>query len=518
MSASREKKLRQELAASGTPDPKKVREAEERANQRRSNMLYGAIAAIFVLVAVVVLVWNSNVIQRSATALTIDGQKYSAAQVDYYYHSTYNSLRNNQYASYMSLASATDLTTATLTDLDKLVLGVSEDMTWDAYLKDTVTRNLTDITALTKAAKEANFTFTDEMQQDVNATMDQIKEAAASNGVSVGSYVKAVFGKNVTVSALKDIFKAVTLASHFESSQEDSLTYSLEDLEKAYSENARQYDVASYESIYFAGTAPSTTDADGKTVAPTDEESAAAKAKAKEAADEALRRYQSGESLSAIAESIDIATYSSPTSATYASNVVGDWVFDEARQAGDAAVVDNDPNQYLLVFHERDRNEYNTVDVRHILFLADTSALDSSSETYEKDLAVIKDTAKAKAEDALSQWKAGEATEESFAALANELSEDPGSNTNGGLYREVYHRQMVDAFNDWIFDEARQVGDTGIVETDYGFHVMYFSGENIPYWQVQVRNALRNADHTAWMESLTADLTAVEGPGMKYVG
>ena len=64
MSASREKKLRQELAASGTPDPKQVREAEERAKQHRSNMLYGGIAVLFVLVAALLLLWNSNVIQR----------------------------------------------------------------------------------------------------------------------------------------------------------------------------------------------------------------------------------------------------------------------------------------------------------------------------------------------------------------------------------------------------------------------------------------------------------------------
>lgn len=518
MSASREKKLRQELAASGTPDPKKVREAEELAKQRRSNMLYGLIAALFVLVAAVVLVWNSNVIQRTSTAVTVGGQKYSAAQVDYFYHSTYNNLRNSQYASYMSLSSVNDLSTATLTDMDKLVLGVSDDMTWDAFLKDAAVKSLTEVTALNNAAKEEGFTFTDEMQKDVDDTMAQLKEAAASNGISLSSYVKAVFGKNVTMSTLKDLLKTVTMVSHFDSKHESSLTYSLEDLEKSYSENTKQYDVVSYESIYFTGTAPSTTDADGKTVAPTEEESAAAKAAAKEAADEALRRYQNGESLSDIAASMDNATYSSPNAATYSNNVVGEWIFADERQNGDTALLESDPNQYLVVFHERGRNEYNTVDARHILFLTNASSLDSKSDTYEKELALLKDAAKAKAEDALNKWKAGEATEESFAALANELSEDPGSNTNGGLYQEIYRHQMVDTFNDWIFDESRQAGDTGIVETDYGFHVMYFSGENIPYWQVQVRNNLRKADHTAWKEALLADLTANVGSGMKYVG
>ena len=67
--------------------------------------------------------------------------------------------------------------------------------------------------------------------------------------------------------------------------------------------------------------------------------------------------------------------------------------------------------------------------------------------------------------------------------MANENSEDPGSNTNGGLYEDVYPGQMVDSFDAWCFDEARQPGDTGIVKTDYGYHVMYFvsKGEEI-FW------------------------------------
>ena len=51
MSASREKKTRQDLAAQGITDPKKIREAEEKAKARKSNILYGVIAGVFVLVA-----------------------------------------------------------------------------------------------------------------------------------------------------------------------------------------------------------------------------------------------------------------------------------------------------------------------------------------------------------------------------------------------------------------------------------------------------------------------------------
>ena len=130
------------------------------------------------------------------------------------------------------------------------------------------------------------------------------------------------------------------------------------------------------------------------------------------------------------------------------------------------------------------------------------------------------DAAKAEAEDILAQWEAGDKTAESFGALAEEYSDDPGSNTNGGLYTEVYKGQMVTEFNDWCFDESRQPGDTGIVynEGSYtGYHVIYFVGTDAPYWQVQVRNAMKNADYTQWNNALVKDITATEASGMKYL-
>ena len=106
--------------------------------------------------------------------------------------------------------------------------------------------------------------------------------------------------------------------------------------------------------------------------------------------------------------------------------------------------------------------------------------------------------------------------------MANEYSEDTGSNTSGGLYTQVYKGQMVTEFNDWCFDPARQAGDTGIVygESDSykGYHIMYFVGTDLPYWQVQVTDTLKNADVDAWYAEKTANYTAEQGSGIRYVG
>ena len=112
------------------------------------------------------------------------------------------------------------------------------------------------------------------------------------------------------------------------------------------------------------------------------------------------------------------------------------------------------------------------VNVRHILITYEV-AEDATDEEVEAARAA----AQAKAEALLADYLK-DPSEENFAALAAANSEDPGSVENGGLYEDVYPNQMVQAFNDWCFDEARQPGDTGVVETSYGFHVMYFAGQS----------------------------------------
>ena len=143
------------------------------------------------------------------------------------------------------------------------------------------------------------------------------------------------------------------------------------------------------------------------------------------------------------------------------------------------------------------------VNVRHILVYpegADGTNLATQEFSEEAWAASEK-----KAQEILDQFLSGDKTEESFAALANEYSEDPGSNTNGGLYEDVSEGEMVAAFNDWCFDAARQVGDTGIVKTNYGYHVMYFSGSQTT-WQQYARNDYMVENATAAAKEIAAKL------------
>ena len=128
-----------------------------------------------------------------------------------------------------------------------------------------------------------------------------------------------------------------------------------------------------------------------------------------------------------------------------------------------------------------------SVDVRHILILPEGATIETVTTEEFSDEAWA--AGEQKAQEILDQWLSGDKTEDSFATLANENSADTGSNTNGGLYSGVTKGQMVEAFNDWCFDSSRQVGDYGIVKTQYGYHIMYFCGSQL-LWESQAESDL----------------------------
>jgi len=510
MSASREKKNRLEQS----PDldsPKTAREIQQRKEEKRSNILYGTIAVVFVIVAVICVIWKSNIIPKTATAVSIGDETYTAAEVNFYFKSSYQNFVNQNY-SYLSM-----LGLDTSKDLKNQQFG---DQTWFDYFLDQALSQMEQVQAMNALAEESGFAWTDDLQAQLDSSMESLKTAASTYGYTEKQYLGMLFGSTMTPKVYQEQMKRSLLASAYMQDYEDSLVYSVDQLTEAYNADPNSYDKVSYEAVRISGAAD-TKDADGNDIEVTDEMTAEAMAAAKETADSMYADWQNGKSLSDLADGNDDATLTDTESGTYSDTVLTNWLFDSSRKAGDSAVLeDTDGSCYYVVsFRDRYRSDYNTVNVRHILIQPEATTLAKDDEGYDADVAAKKDAAKQKAEELLAQWKAGDATEDSFAQLANENSSDGGSNTNGGLYEQVYQGMMVTAFNDWCFDASRKAGDTGVVETNYGYHVMYFVGTDAPYWQVQVRSTLVSNDFSDWLDGVVTDYTAEQKDfGMKFVG
>lgn len=121
----------------------------------------------------------------------------------------------------------------------------------------------------------------------------------------------------------------------------------------------------------------------------------------------------------------------------------------------------------------RDGGKY--VDVRHVLLMPDDPNATTGEDGYPVYSEEAWEACRVQAQELYDAWMAGDKSEDSFAELAKEHSVD-GSASSGGLYTDVYAGQMVQNFNDWCFDEVRQVGDHALVQTQYGYHIMFFSG------------------------------------------
>lgn len=479
MSASREKKARQEQAASGYVDPKTARAAEEKAKARRSNLLYAVLAVIFVAVAVITIIANSHVIDRNAKAYTVNGETFTAADVNYYYRNAYNAFVSS-YSDYISYYFDTS---KDLREQDCSMI----DGTWFDYFAQQAFATIDEVSALAQKAKAENFDASEAEKAALASNYSYIDTYAALQGYTRAQYLAAVFGSTMTTKVFERNVRLVALAEAYRDAYLDSLTYSDADIQAAYDADPTAYQSADIEFIVFTYTADSEA---------TDEEKAALLAQTKEKAESALARYEAGEAFDAVAEELEGTYYHQSHATRSVTSEMLTWAFDDARRSGDTTVVPYGENgYYAVVFHSRIRNDYHPVSVRHIL-------------VSDEDIA----------NSVLEQYLAGEQTEDAFGALAAQYSSD-SSASSGGLYEDIALGQMVEPFETWCFDSSRQSGDTGIVETEYGYHVMYFVGTNpLEYWKVDVRNDLRAADYNAWIGALTESIESEELSGMKYVG
>lgn len=189
------------------------------------------IAGVFVIVAAVLLVYNSGVLQRSATAVTINGEKYTAGQVEYFYANVKSSLLKSSYASFYGIDTSKSLDQQVVSDTMKTALGIEDegDVTWEQYVRDTAVKQLA-MYVLTAQEAEANGMGADEhTQEELDATMEELNAAAKQNGYSTKTYLKLIYGKNMTVDTFKEMVQLVDVATHYQSHYAEELTYTVSD-------------------------------------------------------------------------------------------------------------------------------------------------------------------------------------------------------------------------------------------------------------------------------------------------
>ncbi len=512
MSASREKKLRKQEGITGASK-------EEKAGiSRFQKSVIIVVSAIVVLFAAAVILLNSGMVQHWTTAVTVGTEKISVAEYNYYYVNTVNTtLSNYQQMGY----SVSDLGLDTSKPYNKQTYS-SGTGTWDDQFKSQTNTTLQTVFAYYLEAKEVGYELTQEDRDSVEEELNDLETYCSQNSITLSSYLRDVYGKGIDKNTIREYMLRGKLSESYQNHLAEQHTYTDEELQAYYDEHKNDIDVVDYRA-FMIDASNKTEHEEGYEYAEGEKEAEeeAAKTAATAQANRALAALNGLDSFTEVASTYcdekDQERYSDPANTTYTNaqystliTVMADWLFDSSRVQGDKTVLESGTSVIVVMFDKRYREEYLLKNVRHILLQdADGGKTEDLSDEKKADL-------KQQAEDVLAQWKAGDATEESFAALADEKSAD---SPEGGLYENVYIGQMVAPFEDWVFDESRQPGDTGIVESTYGYHVMYFVGDGDISWKSDVETYLkREATSQESSEFQEAHPIATQSFGLSMIG
>ena len=544
MSASREKKDRQGVAAQGLTQ-KQLKEAKEAQAAKRTTIIYWIVGIVITALVVALLVWNSGFFQSRATAATIGNESLTVGEMEYYYGiARSNQVYMDQMYAQFGMPASFDTTKSDAEQIKDEESG----QTWADYFRETALDTARQVIALNAAAKEEGYVLSADGKTNMQDSLKNIKDQVKTGGwASFSAYLNRAYGKYVNESVYVKCQEQAALASEYQTHHQDSLTYTTSQLAAYQQENPAKLQSYDFRYAYISGTPEAKTDAEGNAVDATEEEKTAATAAAKAKADVLVKGVQDAaadkkeDSFNELVKNAvdETSSYADPEN-NLQSGVLGndlssaayyDWLSSADRKAGDISAISSGSGYYVVLFLKSELDDTPTVDVRHILIKAETPTDDPETadvdESKNAPSQEVLDAAKAEAQALLDEFNAlpeDKRTADAFGKLANEHSDDGGSNTKGGLYRYVSEGEMVPEFDKWIFDSARKSGDTGLVanveagSSYYGYHVMYFVGQDGPKWQELAEESLRSDDMTKWLETVKEPFTAAWTAGGDSVG
>lgn len=476
-------------------DRKVQKRKEEKEKEKKEERISTAIG-IVVLVALVCLVASFPIrtyLATHETYVVVNGEAVNKVEFDYQYNLTKNNYitQYGSYLTYFGLDTSKDLSTQMYSDT----------LTWQDYFEQNAVESLKQNKALMAEAKAAGFTY--DTTDEYNTFKETIKTSAASAGISEKEYVRSIYGSYATMGRIEEYVKNdMVMNAYYQKLQEDNAP-SDDEIQSYYEENKATYDSVDYRLTTIEAelptepteladpveeTAADTTGTTDGTVAtdstqdtayqPSDAEIAKAMEDAKVLADDAEKT---------VAKDGEAHENEKKSSVNY---LISDWLFDDARKAGDTTVITNDNSHcyYAVAFEKRYLDETPSADVRVIIPTEDKTG-----------------------EEILEEWKSGAATEDSFAELCKKYTQDTSAVENGGLFEQVTKTGMTEELSNWIFDNSRQAGDTVAITVSDTTYVLYYIGQDQPEWKINIKNTLVSDTMSQHMQDITADVT-VEDP------
>ena len=517
------------------------------AKKARRNKLWrniGIVVGAAALVAIVLVSYfTSTTYYRQKTAVEIADHDISVAAFNYYYQNVYQNTFSALQETYGDYASLMIDTSKPLSEQQ-----YSETQTWEEYLTETTLSDLTEIYAFYDAAMENGYELDDAAKQEMEDILSSMEAAAENAHYSLDNYLGAIYGKGVNEKLYRELLNTVSVATSYAEDIEAGFTFTDEEIDAYYAENRNEIDsvTARIYPITFETPEEETTDDTADTTddtadttddaadttddtADTTDDTADTTDDAADTTDDTTeadtRTYEEAMELAnGIYDTVETEQdfidyvvslvpeesqsqyedgsaflYSGLSYSAFANTDLSDWLFDDARTAGDITVVEGDSEIYIAMFLSRTDNDYPLVNMRHVLI---TPEEDEDGNLVEG----AEEAAKEQAEELYDEWVENGSTEEYFEILANTYSAD-GDGTTGGLYEDVYQGQMVSPINEWLFG-PRKTGDCEVMESEYGWHIVYFAGLGENYKAKLLDEAMRADAYEAWRTDVTTGYEA----------
>lgn len=442
----------------------------------------------------------------ASVVATVDGQKISIGMYDYYYASIVSYYE--QYASYgyYSLDTTKDYSKQYTTDDD------GNKISWQKFFETEALKEVEQITTYYSKALEEGVTLTSAQKKTIDKQISTLKDSASQNDVSLDQYIKANFGTYCSEDTIRIMLEQYYLSANYKGKFKSETKVTDNDVDKYYNDHKNDYKKIEF---YYIASPYDATDDNSKNESIKTAEKIMAKMKDKKSVialvPEVYSSYIDSQVKSSMEKDSTLTEKKAREEAvkSYESNVVttvsgsdspfddkmNTWLFSDDTKVGSKKYYIDEDAKYIYIVLKTSKasvEENETYTVRHIL-VAPESGSNSSSSTSEKTEYTDEQwaAAKKKADSILAKFNKTDKSEYEFAKLAEQYSTDSASTSSGsndsfgGLYESVTLGQMVPDFEKWSIDDSRKYGDTGIVKSDYGYHIMFFIND-CPEYQSKI--------------------------------
>ena len=495
------------------PSAKKEEDKESKATSKTSakgkknaaKFICGALVGLICIVVLFLFGWRYYTVPNAEekmnpgnVAITVGDEDVSIGMYNYYYNTIFQNYLSYAQQGYYQIDTTKSYDKQTTTDQK-----TGKTVTWAKLFKSDTLDRLQYILALYQSGVENGVTLTKEQEKSIKENIKSLKSIASDSDMSVDEYIQQTYGNYCGLATIKKMLTQAYIANnyyrqflienkptekevnaYFDKHEDDYTVIKMAYIPIPYNpDDATAKEKAEKKAKKYAKDIKSVKDM--KLVIP-------------KACSELIEQYVNAgyfqtkdECAEAISSNIEIDIKKSDTSFT---NEAVTWLFNDKTKVKSCTTVTDSENAVVYIIFKVGKphlDDDETYSVRHILITPESSDDKSESEenatkTYTKKAWA---DAKKEANKILKEYKDGDKTEYAFSLLAEKYSDDTESTSNGqsgnygGLYEGVGLGDMVPTFEKWSTDKSRKYGDTGIVKSDYGYHIMFFIEDVPSYYQ-----------------------------------